>query len=110
MSPQPTTPAAPAAAAETPKVKLPEVNGEHPKGSPRWLVALAITLEKQRAEVMETIDENRKSLRSLLKQNALEDDLAKFVRDFYPEKEKGASRSIDELDSTRKLREAVRKS
>lgn len=104
MSPQPT----PAPAAPAPRL-LPNLEGDHPKGSPRWLVARAVEFEKERAALMTKIGANRDSLRNLLKQDALEDDLAKFVREFYPEKEKGSSRDEDEIEATRKLREAARK-
>lgn len=95
MSPQPT-----AAPAQT---------VTHPKGSPAWLVQQARELEKERGNLMERIGANRAILRNMHKADALEADLKEFVEKFYPEKEKGVTRSADEIEATRKEREKARK-
>ncbi|MDE2101949.1 MAG: hypothetical protein KGL39_32180 [Patescibacteria group bacterium] len=81
----------------------------HPVGSPAWLVAQAKDLERERAALMEKIGANRNLLRQLHKVDALDDEMKRFVEQFYPEKEKGSNRSKDEIEATRKLREAARK-
>lgn len=94
MSPQPTSPPA---------------SAEHPKGSPAWLVAQAKELEHTRGVLMEKIGANRLLLRNLRKAGALTEDFERFVEDFYPEKEKGTKRSDQEIEATRRAREAARK-
>lgn len=82
---------------------------KHEPGSPGWLIDQAKTLEKERGTLMERIGANRGLLRSLHKVGALNETQRKFVETFYPEKEKGSTRSDDEIEATRKAREAARK-
>lgn len=95
MAPQPTA--------------APAQHSNHPVGSPAWLVEQAKRLEKERADLMEKIGANRNLLRQLHKVDALDAEMREFVEKFYPEKEKGSNRSKDEIEATRKLREAARK-
>jgi hypothetical protein len=80
----------------------------HRPGSPEWLVAQARDLENQRAVLMKKIGKNRESLRNLDELDALSAEHQKFVREFYPLKEKGERRSKEDIERTRKAREAAR--
>lgn len=82
---------------------------QHPVGSPAWAIEQAKKLEKERGEIMERIGANRAFLRNLHKMGGLDASQRKFVQTFYPEKEKGSTRSEDEIEATRKAREAARK-
>lgn len=82
---------------------------KHTAGSPPWAIEQAKKLEKERGELMLRIGANRDFLRNLHKMGALDGEQRKFVETFYPEKEKGSSRSADEIEATRKAREDARK-
>lgn len=73
-------------------------------------VARAVALEAERAKNMKAVDSNRKYLRLMDDNGELSDDQAAFIDTFYPEKEMGEQRSQDEIDATRRAREAARKS
>ena len=92
MAPQPT--AAPAERTQSPAERQ---------------IARAKTLEKQRAELMKKISDNREYLRLMDRNDELTDTQAEWLDVFYPEKEKGERRSKEEVEATRKAREAARK-
>lgn len=73
------------------------------------LIEQAQGLEAERAEVMERVTANRTELRLIDKQGNLSDEQGKWLDTFYPEKEKGERRSKDDIEATRKAREAARK-
>jgi hypothetical protein len=66
-------------------------------------------LEKERANVMSKIGKNREFLRLMDDNGALTNDQSAWLKTFYPDKEKGSVRSAEEVELTRKLREAARK-
>lgn len=71
----------------------------------------AIQLEGERSDTLKKIASNREYLRLMEANGEFEDDadLADWLEDFYPTKEKGARRSEDEVERTRKARAAARK-
>ena len=69
----------------------------------------AIQLEKRRSDLMKEIQDNRELLRLLDRRGTLDDDQAEFLDIFYPEKERGSRRQKDDIEATRKAREAARK-
>ncbi len=104
------TSSAPAKPAQTEKPPTEhEVTHSHAVGSPGWAIEQAKSLEQERGALMIRIGANRDFLRNLAKMNALDAEQAKFVTTFYPDKEKGSARSADEVEATRKAREAARK-
>lgn len=76
---------------------------------PSRQITRALDLERQRAELGEKITANRDMLRLLDKAGELSDDQGNWLDVFYPEKEKGTNRSKDEIEATRKAKEAARK-
>lgn len=66
-------------------------------------------LERERKDVQDRIGVNRTQLRQMRDADELPADLVKWVDTWYPEKEKGTTREKDEIEATRKLREAARK-
>jgi len=84
-------------------------DADAPPGTPDWLIARAIKLEQDRARIMEQVGANRRSLRDLDAQDALDDEQAAFLDTWYPEKERGERRSKDDIEATRRAREAARK-
>ena len=102
MSPQPAAPPKPAAE-QTPAQRQ---------------IHRAMTLERERAELQERIGKNRDYLRLMDANEELSTtakvpgtDLteSQWLAAFYPEKEKGERRSADEIEATRKVKEAARK-
>jgi hypothetical protein len=92
--------------------KAPEAPATSPEptpGSPAWLINQAKGLERDRGKLLERIGANRSLLRQLHKVGALNAEEKKFVTTFYPDKERGSTRSEDEVEATRKTREAARK-
>lgn len=73
------------------------------------LIEQAQALEAERAEVMERVTANRTELRLIDKQGNLSEEQGKWLDTFYPEKEKGERRSKEDIEATRKAREAARK-
>ena len=69
----------------------------------------AKSLEKRRAELQDEISANRRQLRDMDKTGDLTAEQANWLEDFYPTKERGASRSKDDITATRKAKEAARK-
>lgn len=99
--PQPTTTAQkPPEAAST--RREPETAGERQ-------IARAEHLERENARLLKAVDANRKYLRLMDENDELTKAESAWLRDFYPQKAKGDKRSDDELDATRKVREAARK-
>jgi len=100
----------PVAAPATPAAKQPATPPvQHHVGSVPWLIQQAKDLEIQRGEILEKIGAVRSQLRNLKKLGALDADALKFVQVFYPEKERGETRSKEEVEKTRAAREAARK-
>lgn len=73
-------------------------------------IARAMKLEKERAELGERISANRDYLRLMDKNDELTEDQGEWLDAFYPVKEKGEQRSKEEIEATRKVKEAARKS
>lgn len=71
------------------------------------LVDEAATLHHRLVTVQKDIADNRDSLRRM--RHHLNDDQRKWLADFYPEKEKDARRSKDQIDATRKAKAAALK-
>ena len=72
-------------------------------------VARAEDLERRRAALQEEISANRELLRLLHKGKELTAEQSKWLSEFYPEKERGALRTKEEVERTRKVKEAARK-
>lgn len=118
MSPQPTAPPAPTTGTEATgngkadeKPSLFEVisakaEGDRTPGERQIL--RAHVLEAERSELMGRIDANRKYLRLMAQNEELTEAEVTFLDTFYPEKEKGERRSEDQIEATRKAREAAR--
>lgn len=68
----------------------------------------ALLLEAERSESMKKIAANREYLRLMDENEELEDDEADWVDDFYPSKEKGQTRTDDEIERTRKAKATAR--
>lgn len=66
-------------------------------------------LEKERGVLQGKIAKNREYLRLMADNDELSAAEKKFVEVFYPEKEKGERRSDEEIEATKKAREAARK-
>lgn len=77
-------------------------------GSPEWLIEQARNLERDRAAVLAQIESNRHLLRSLYKVKALTMEQEAFVDTFYPTRKRGESRTPEQTEATRTLRESVR--
>lgn len=71
-------------------------------------IVRAHALEKQRGEHMEKIAANRTFLRMMGQTEELTDEQTDWLETFYPEKEKGERRSAEQIEATRKAREAAR--
>lgn len=69
----------------------------------------AIRLEADRAGVLAKIADVRDMLRKLDNTDKLNEAQAEFLDVFYPEKERGERRSAEDLEATRRAREAARK-
>ena len=69
----------------------------------------AIELERESASIRKRVNDNRDYLRLMDRNDELNDDQAEFLETFYPEKEKGSVRPADEVEATRRAREAARK-
>lgn len=72
-------------------------------------IARAIELERQLDELRVKVGKNRDYLRLMDANEELSDDQSEWLDTYYPEKEKGARRSTDEIEATRKAREQSRK-
>lgn len=112
MAPQPAAaPAAPAAYVNPHKALLDRIATKVEKKetltSGEKQIARALRLERERAEGMKKIAANREYLRLMEENEELDDDEASFLDDWYPNKERGATRSDDEIETTRKLKAAV---
>lgn len=68
----------------------------------------AKTLERERSEKLAEIATNREFLRLLAKSGEMSDSEQDWLEDFYPEKEKGESRTEEEQQATRDAKEAAR--
>lgn len=90
MSPQPAAPAAPQTSADKQIVR-------------------ANALERERADVMKRIASNREYLRLMADNDELTDEQEDWLEAFYPLKEKGERRSEEDIERTRKAKEAARK-
>lgn len=66
-------------------------------------------LERERSELMERIGKNREFLRLMAANGVLNAEQKKWLAVFYPDKEKNTRRSKEEIEATRKAREAARK-
>lgn len=103
--PQPSSPPA-----ESSAPKVPEFDASNPAQSyAAVLITQAMALERERAGVMEKVGANRTELRLIDKQGNLSDEQGEWLDTWYPEKEKGERRSKDDIEATRKAREAARK-
>ena len=69
----------------------------------------AMQLERDRASLLKRIDDNRKYLRLMDRNEELTTEQTEWLDRFYPEKEKGERRSKEEVEATRRAREAARK-
>jgi hypothetical protein len=69
----------------------------------------ALKLEKEISALRKRVNDNRDYLRLMHRNDELTDDQVEFVEVFYPEKEKGERRSAEEVEATRRAREAARK-
>lgn len=72
-------------------------------------IGRAMDLEYDRAVLGEKITANRTYLRLMAENDELTEAQEDWLDDFYPQKEKGESRSDDEIDATRKAKEIARK-
>ena len=79
-------------------------------GSGAKQIARAVTLERERADVMKRVSDNRDYLRLMDRNDELDADQAEFIDTFYPEKERGDRRSKDDIEATRRARELARHS
>lgn len=77
--------------------------------APARQVKRALALEAERAALMKRIADNREYMRLMDRNEELDDDQAEFLDTFYPEKERGQLRSKEDIEATRKAREAARK-
>lgn len=71
-------------------------------------IARAKDLEKQRAALQTSIGKNRDYLRLMDANDELDAEQSKWLKTFYPDKEKGSTRSEDEIKATREARKAAR--
>lgn len=69
----------------------------------------AMKLEKEISALRKSVNDNRDYLRLMDRNEELTEDQSEFLDTFYPEKEKGERRSAEEVEATRKAREAARK-
>lgn len=110
MAPQPAAPAAPAAKAPpTPAAPTAETTPAAPDTPASRQIARAKGLERERAALMAKIGSNRDYLRLMAANDELTADERTWLLAFYPEKEKGERRSTEEVEATRKVKEAARK-
>lgn len=65
-------------------------------------------LEQRRGDVMREIAANREYLRLMDANDELDEELGDWLEDFYPVKEKGETRSADEIERTRQAKAAAR--
>lgn len=72
-------------------------------------IARANELERQRGDLMDLITANRDYLRLMDKNEELSTEQGDWLDVFYPQKEKGEQRSKQEVEATRKVKEAARK-
>jgi uncharacterized protein YegJ (DUF2314 family) len=107
MSPQPT--AAPVAAQPHKDLldRIEKVAADD-RTSAQKQIARALRLERERSEAMKKIAANREYLRLMEENEELDGDEADWLDDFYPQKERGQSRSDDEIERTRKAKAAAR--
>ena len=73
-------------------------------------IARAHALERQRKELQDVIAANRDLLRLMAKGGELNAAQQKWLKTFYPEKEKNQRRSEEELEATRQAKLAALKS
>lgn len=102
MSPQP---AAPAAAPAPDALKVPD--GTNPMAERQ--IKRAMQLEFDRGELLKKINANREMLRLMAETDELSEPQEDWLDVFYPQKEKDTTRSVSEVEATRKAREAARK-
>lgn len=112
MSPQPASPPKdkpePTPVAPTLAEKYENVPADERSAAQRQILR-AHNLEKERAELQTKIGKNRDYLRLMDAGEELDTEQAAWLVTFYPEKEKGERRSAEEIEATRKAREAARK-
>lgn len=72
-------------------------------------VERAITLEREMSAARKRVNDNREFLRLMARNDELNEAQVEFVETFYPEKEKGERRAQEDIDATRRAREAARK-
>jgi hypothetical protein len=107
MSPQ-----APAAPAATTEKTILDAIGEidaNERTSAEKQILRAAHLERERASLMKQIASNREYLRLMADNDELSNEQEDWLGDFYPEKEKGQTRTSDEVEATRKAKAAARK-
>lgn len=117
MSPQPA--AAPTPPADEKPVEkrlhdelLTQIEGTDPdeRDTAEKQVMRALSLEQERGAIMKKIAANRTYLRLMEENEELTDEQADWLDDFYPQKEKGQTRSEDDIERTRKAKAAARAS
>jgi len=109
MSPQPNAaPQAPAADPYAALRKSVEGVDEKDRTPAERQFLRAHALEADRADVMKKIASNREYLRLMADNDELSGDIADWLEDFYPQKEKGERRSDDEIERTRRAKAAAR--
>lgn len=71
-------------------------------------IARAGALERERSALQDRIGKNRDYLRLMDSNEELSQEQGDWLDAFYPEKEKGNQRGKDEIERTRKVKEAAR--
>lgn len=80
-----------------------------PQTSAEKQIARANALERDRSELMKKIGSNREYLRLMADNDELTEAQEDWLDAFYPQKEKGERRSEEDIERTRKAKEAARK-
>lgn len=104
-------PAAPPAPAPTPTPAPAEAKApEAPLSpmSPEFQIQRAKELEKRLSTVRRDINANRDLLRLMDANKALSKDQRAWLHNFYPLKERGSSRSADEIQATKDAKKEAR--
>lgn len=78
-------------------------------GSPAWLIEQAEDLIRQQGKLNEKIVAVRQQLRTLDKLDGLDEKQQEWLDTVFPYKAKGERRDKDEIEATRKAREAIRR-
>lgn len=72
-------------------------------------IARARQLERERSAVMSKISKNREYLRLMADNDELSAEQKRWLAVFYPDKERGEQRSKEQIEATRKAKEAARR-